>query len=406
MRGFVSVQDPPYVAPFSGAVDAQPAIQQALDDVGAIGGGTVFLPTGQYLISNHLTIPANVTLRGVFEAPPRQGFGTTLLAIESADDETGTPFITLNGHAATLSGVAVRYPNQLDRNPPIKYPWTIRAGSQSGTLTENVTIQNVLLVNSYNGVDLATYPSYRHLVRSLYGQALHIGIAVDKCLDVGRIKDVHLWPFGYPGDGPAAEFTRRQGTALILRRSDWQVVEDFFAVDYAVGISFQKSPDGWGAMNGQLSNIGLDGIGVGLDVWDLQEFSIFVSNLNIANAQKNGERIGIWSHPSAANYQQAVVVRGAGFWGQLKQAVRWEMGQGSISLSDSRVMNWNPDYAAIEIIRGRANIQGCFFKDLTGVAIELGPEYDRVIIVGNELAGNRLNIPSPAPLTQIFANNA
>jgi hypothetical protein len=208
VRGFVNVQDSPYSAPFSGTLDAQPAIQCALDDVGAIGGGVVFLPTGMYLISTHLTIPANVTLRGVFEAPPRQSFGTRLLAIEGAGDENGPPFISLNGHSATLSGVAVRYPNQVDRNPPVRYPWTIRAVPAAGSngLVENVAIQNVLLENSYNAVDLATHPTYRHLVRGLYGQALHIGIAVDKCLDVGRIKEVHLWPFGFPGDGPAAEF--------------------------------------------------------------------------------------------------------------------------------------------------------------------------------------------------------
>jgi hypothetical protein len=69
-------------------------------------------------------------------------------------------------------------------------------------------------------------------------------------------------------------------------------------------------------------------------------------------------------------------------------------------------MNWSPDHPAIEIVRGRANIQGCFFKDSTGVAIKLGTEYDRVIIVGNELAGNTLDLPQQAPpRTQISANN-
>jgi hypothetical protein len=48
MRGFVNVKEPPYSAAFSGGLNAQPAIQRALDDVKAVGGGTVFLPTGTY----------------------------------------------------------------------------------------------------------------------------------------------------------------------------------------------------------------------------------------------------------------------------------------------------------------------------------------------------------------------
>ena len=46
----VDVTDPPYGADPSGEEDATAAIQRALDDVGAAGGGTVHLPAGTYRV--------------------------------------------------------------------------------------------------------------------------------------------------------------------------------------------------------------------------------------------------------------------------------------------------------------------------------------------------------------------
>ncbi|MBQ7152347.1 MAG: right-handed parallel beta-helix repeat-containing protein [Clostridia bacterium] len=57
----VSVTDPPYCAVADGKHECRPAIQQAIDDMAAAGGGTVVLPKGRYLsasltIRNHVEI--------------------------------------------------------------------------------------------------------------------------------------------------------------------------------------------------------------------------------------------------------------------------------------------------------------------------------------------------------------
>ncbi len=50
-----------------GATDVTSAIQTALNNAGQNGGGVVTIPRGRFLLSGTLTIPQNVTLRGVAE---------------------------------------------------------------------------------------------------------------------------------------------------------------------------------------------------------------------------------------------------------------------------------------------------------------------------------------------------
>ncbi|MFN7928607.1 MAG: hypothetical protein U0Y68_11785 [Blastocatellia bacterium] len=136
----------------------------ALNTVGAKGGGTVFVPIGNYFIKGHLTIPAGTSLVGIARAPqlydPKTP-GSTLLAVEGAGSTEGTAFITLEGPNSTLEGITVFYPNQIISETPTPYPWTIRGGAQA-----NISLLNVLLVNPYQAVDFAQNSS-RHYIRGL-----------------------------------------------------------------------------------------------------------------------------------------------------------------------------------------------------------------------------------------------
>ncbi len=40
-------------------------------------------------------------------------------------------------------------------------------------------------------------------------------------------------------------------------------------------------------------------------------------------------------------------------------------------------------------------ISNCFFEDSIGTAIEIGSDTDRVMVVGNQLTGNKLIINNP-----------
>src|SRR5208283_901251 len=332
-----------------GRTDDTGAIQAALNAVGSSRGGVVFLPRGSYLIKTHLVIPAGTSLVGVAHAPQRytdKSPGSTLLAVEGAGSTEGTAFLTLEGPNSTLDGITVLYPNQVVADAPIAYPWTVRGGAG-----DNISLINVLLVNPYQAVDLATQGGGRHYIRGLYGQPLFKGIWVDKCYDIGRIHDVHFWPF-WSLDKKILDFTMARATAYIFQRSDWEVVENVFCWGYRVGIELSASKDG--ATNGQMTDVDLDSVDIGIDARATQQQGVTFSNLAVANDNRGRDHIAIWGRgapegaapprqvngPDSTEANPAVLfIRGGSFWGQLNRVVKWE-NPGAISLSDSRLNPW------------------------------------------------------------------
>jgi hypothetical protein len=393
--GYVDVRVAPYSATGNGTTDDTAAIQAALNDVGAAGGGVVFLPTGNYMIASHLTVPAHTSLTGVFRAPTAysQNNGTTLLAVESPGVDTATAFITLTGPNSVLDGVAIFYPNQVLANPPTPYPWTIRAGGG-----DNVTVLNTLLVNSWKGIDLFTNTSGRHFIRGVYGQPLNVGIQVDQCYDIGRIQDIHFWPF-WTQNANIDAYQATNAFSFVFYRTDWEVVQDIFSWGYHVGALFGNSASG--AMNGQMTNINFDNVDVGLDIFSTQQYAIHISNLNIANAGGGSSRIGILGNSSSP--EAFVNVTNASFWGSINQAVSWSNG-GLFTMSNARVLSWNAGSPAIDLLGGRAMIHDNFFQDAIGTAIHIGANTDRIMISNNELTGNTINNQAGGGLT-VLSNN-
>ena len=70
----------------TGKVDSTRAIQLALNSVAEMGGGTVFLPSGQYLVTSNIFIPDYVSLMGDWNKPIADNedgdfdYGTVILA--------------------------------------------------------------------------------------------------------------------------------------------------------------------------------------------------------------------------------------------------------------------------------------------------------------------------------------
>ncbi len=101
-----------------GQMDCTPVFQRLLDEAGKAGGGVVTVPAGRFRINTHLSIPANVTLQGIYRVPPTTGPtqldklpGSVLLAYEGRGSANGKPFIRLAGNHATLAGVIIAYPD-------------------------------------------------------------------------------------------------------------------------------------------------------------------------------------------------------------------------------------------------------------------------------------------------------
>mgnify|MGYP001190137024 CR=1 FL=1 len=206
------VTKPPFNAPRGVGVlpneDATAAIQRALDQAHADGGGIVYLPAGWYRIASHLRVPARVELRGASAVPNRDQLGlsggTVLLAYEGRDTsvpETAPAFVTLDGDRAGVRGLRIFYPENNPASPDglVPYPYAIRGNG------ERTYIVNVGLPNAWNGIDLATYRNDRFVVRKVNGAFFKRAVTVGRS-DGGRIEGllsngnaVTRVGFGIPG---------------------------------------------------------------------------------------------------------------------------------------------------------------------------------------------------------------
>lgn len=211
------------------------------------------MPSGKYRIGTHLVIRESVTLEGTWRAPASFGniaemkpeahlSGSVLLAVEGAGKAGSTPFITLQSNA-TLKGVVIFYPDQTKTNPPVAYPWTVATGPGG---TENPSIVDVFMANTYQAVDFGSFETMRPNIRNLYADALYRGVYIDRCMDIARLENVHLAPFWHwTLESPLTKFVYAHGEGFIFGRTDWQLVQGCFAAIYKVGFRFTRnSPAG------------------------------------------------------------------------------------------------------------------------------------------------------------------
>lgn len=370
----LSVSD--YGARGDGVADDTQAFQRAIDAAERAGGGVVWVPRGNFLIKTHLVVKPHVTLRGIFEAPTArtQMLGSTLLAVEDTGGMDGTPFITLLANG-TLKGLTVFYPNQVKTLPPKPYPWTVRG------IGDNCSIVDVLLANPYAAVDFGTHPAGRHLINGLYAQALYRGVFVDKCFDVGRINNVHLWPF-WNDDPKLHEWTKANSIAFTIARTDWEYMSNIFCIFYKIGYHFTSLKDGPG--NAVLAQCGSDIGPLAVQVDDSQGHAgisftngQFMAGINIAPTN-NGP----------------VKFTACGFWGV--QGVTAEharlAGKGQTSFSNCHFIGWDQTRAGVPAIRaigGGLSVNGCEFLDAGKAQIVLGPGVEAATIVGNRFRGGQ-----------------
>lgn len=384
-----------------GKSDDTAAFQKALDECGALGG-TVSVPSGKYLIKTHLNVPASVTLEGTWRAPvtvnnyhdPKDSnggpelLGSVLLAVEGAGNADGTAFITLNTNA-TLKGLTIFHPDQTKTNPPLAYPWTVASAG-----ADNPSIVDVLMVNPYQAVDFGTRTSGRHYIRNLYAQPLRKGLFVDLCLDVGRLENIHFWPFwtAADADSPIGKFTEEQGEGFIFGRSDWEYVTNCFALGYHIGMRFVRSHqsgvfDGGG--NYLLTQSGADCCDIAVLVDETQGHS----GISFSNSQIYGDII------VKPTNQGMVRFTGCGLFGSLfvKNGVALAdiAGRGRVSFDNCHFYAIHRDIDAPNMIRvraGRVSITGSVFINNGDAAycrtpIVLEPTVQAAIITENEFYG-------------------
>ena len=359
-----------------GRIDDTAAFASALKAAGDAGGGLVAVPRGNFLIGGTLEVPPHVVLEGVFRAPTArsQNHGSTLLTTHGAGQPEGKPFITLRENG-TLHGLTVFHPEQKQANPPVAYPWTVRG------IGDNCSLIDVLLVNPYQAVDFGTHPAGRHLIRGLYAQALHRGVFVDQCFDVGRIEDVHLWPFWGGWEGDLGRYTREHGVAFVIGRTDWEYLFNCFCIGYKTG--FQFVPTKAGAPNAVLTQCGSDIGPTAVRVDACQEHAgvsfvngQFMAGIEVAEGNRGPVKFtacGFWGIPTTDHH--AVLE-----------------GRGHTTFNGCHFNGWgqkNKEAACLVARRGGLTVTACDFMDKGKAQITVEAGADAAIIFGNRLRGKQ-----------------
>ncbi|WP_305779281.1 glycosyl hydrolase family 28-related protein, partial [Paenibacillus sp. 598K] len=281
----------PYLAAADGVTDDTAAIQAALDDAGAGGGGTVYLPAGKYRVDGHLEVPAGVELRGAQDVPfHTMSHGTVLYAyaVGDAGDADGTPFIKLNSDQVSggsgIRGILVWYPEQ-DVDNVTAYPWAIQSqGSDCWIIYTNVS-------NAYQGVDFGTHNNNGHVIDYLSGAGLKTGLFVGNTTTEGWVENVHFNPTYWTGDekllnSPTGGETltkiwpwqKANGTSFVFGAVANGHVSETFVFGANDGMRFIEQP-GLGSFHGTVLNHGTDGArnGVRFSAVDSQQGVTFVN---------------------------------------------------------------------------------------------------------------------------------
>ena len=364
------------------------AIQRTMDEMSRRGGGIVEIPAGKYRINGHLVVPADVTLQGVLQTAPTTQWGkwqnvggSVLLAYEGRGSEEGEPFIRLAGRHASIKGLTIIYPEWKQTDvPPVPYPPCV--GSFN---TENVSIQDCLFVNPYEAIHLVR--AHRHLVRNVTGYPIKRGLYVDECYDIGRVENVHFWPFGlsYRPNDPYCQWINLNGVAFEFARTDWHYVYNTFCFGYGIGYKFSKSSRG--SANGNFLGIGADCCQRAVLVEDTQPPGLLITN---------GEFVGRWGSKDSITLEVSpdatgrVSLMNCSFWGPIDRCVWLRSPEVQMTLMACHFCQWDvaqQGSPAVQLDAGRATIQACSFDQDTSFHITIARDVRSVLVVGNQATG-------------------
>src|ERR1041384_2670402 len=340
-----------------GATDETAAIQKALDDA-AKSGGRAQLPPGRYLVKGSLRIPPGVTLQGIADSPvwsePLKG--SIILATGGRGQEDG-PALFEMGHSSAVRGLTVWYPEQQVTNIA-PYSWTFHLQGHDNT------VENITLINSYNGIRIGPEGNVRHRIRSVYGCVLRRGILVERCSDMGRIENVqfhcHWWSAPEVGGEwkPVHEFMWKNCEAFVFGRTDWEYVNNTFVFPVNIGYRFIQTKSG--AANGQFSGIGADEAQVCVKVDAIQPMGLLISNGQFV-CMHGDQRIEVLVEPTCRGSVRLV---DCAFWGPARQCVV-SHSRSFVSLSDcylsSSGRTKNPGVSLVEADGGKLQVRGCSF---------------------------------------------
>jgi len=373
-----------------GLTDDTKPIQAALN-AAAGKGEVVKLPEGVYALRGVLAIPEGVALEGAWRGPHTSQFdkGTTLFAFAGRDNAAGAPFISLKT-GSTIKGVTIFYPEQKvgDIHP---YPWTIQGQGQ------HYNVIDVTIANAYDGVDCGTFHNEGHHLRNVLLCAVHRGVLIDRCSDIGRIENVHIhnvywWrvspPYRLTGDQVKAleAYTKENLTGFTIGRTDWEYISNSFVIWAKIGFHFRRVAENAG--NVLVTQSGSDLGPVAVKINELQSHA----GVAFENCQfMSGFEIGPLN-------KGPVKLANCGFWGRAGAGSQMVLdGAGTVTLTATHFHQWDQrgeGKPCIEARGGSLILQGCDFMGVgtTSPHVRLGKGVESAALIGNRFQGGAIRI--------------
>ena len=240
-----------YGADPTGMTDSTSAIQLALNSAKTLGGGTVFLPIGKYIVSSTIHIPNYVSLVGDWNKPNADNteedfdYGTVILAMPTtltSSKPQDKPLFNV-GESSGIVGVTFYYVEQ-DPASVKNYGYTVYANAPS-----TATLRNLTFLNSAYGIGVSLNEIANELVNleNIYGTFLYNAVHHNATTDVGFYDNINVsakyWKNaakGYKCSNAASldTFINNNLTAMILGDLDDQLISNITIDGGKIGIKF------------------------------------------------------------------------------------------------------------------------------------------------------------------------
>jgi len=245
----------------TGASDASGHINDALNACSVNQGGTVWLPSGKYLLTNPVVIPPNCFLRGDWQDPDLisspsgdNSYGTLIIAKVGSSNpnrsDGGIPAFRISGPGG-ISGVTIFYPDQ-SMNNIIQYGYSIIVSNWSSM----PVLENITLLNSYAGIIIGSDSSSGNgphelaRIKNVKGTVLGYGLTINNSSDVDVIENIFFdskyWSDAGAFFNPQSSmsinaYTLANGTAFSFRDIEQCQFSQIFASNFYYGIVFNPN---------------------------------------------------------------------------------------------------------------------------------------------------------------------
>ena len=256
----------------TGQEDSTKAINAQIKAVYNNGGGTVYMPAGQYKVTGTIEVLPFVSLVGDYDEKGTGQTGTVILA-EMAN--AADPVFKIGGSAGVV-GLSVYYPGQtIESVIPYGYTFDIPGGAAGAEYYMLSTVKDCKVFNGYQGVHAGSV-NEQFNIENLCGTFLRSALDLYDSADASTVSCVRAsasyWAECSLGSAPLSKiisYTQENGEAFIFGDLEWVSFASLFCESYETGMHIVKGPRA--KFSGLIYDLTIDDCEHGLLVEDIDE---------------------------------------------------------------------------------------------------------------------------------------